>query len=406
MNILKILVLNAGSSSLKFKLYDMSADARVVAEGNCQRVGLPSGEIKYVGPGGEKKVFEMPLPTYDEALSQTIQLLTKGEGKVLDSVRDIDAIGHRIAMGGPHYRNSVRIDDAVINAVEALQDVTPLHTPPQIHTIRACRKLLGEDFPMAAGFDTAFHQTIPPEGYLYPIPYEYYEKHAVRKFGFHGLSHHFVVERYGQLRDGGLAGTRVVTCHMGGGSSVTAVLNGESQENSFGFGTGESLVCGTRCGIFDHAAIGYLMEKEDISFERVEEILHKESGLLGLSGISSDEKELEELAMQGNKRAKLAVDILMRQVKKYIGSYAFLMGGLDAIVFTGGIGENSDYCRAGICRGLEEFGVLLDEDANRAFNRSEHRISKPESKVDIWIIPTNEELVIARDTASIISGNL
>lgn len=398
---MKILVINAGSSSVKFKLYDMQQD-KLLAEGNCQRVGLSGSEVKYVLADGSKTRILQNLATHSEALAKIFELLTSGDTKVLDSIDEISAVGHRVSMGGPKYVRSVRIDDAVIEEIESLTDITPLHTPPQAMAIRACREILGKHFPMVAGFDTAFHQTMPEVSYIYPIPYEYYEKYGVRRYGFHGLSHQFVVERYAEITGGKLG--KIATCHLGGGSSVTAVLDGKSIDNTFGFGTGQGVLCGTRVGSFDHVAIGYLMQKTKLTYEQIEDVLHRDSGLRGISGTSSDEKELEDHAAAGDSRARLALDVMAHQVKKYIGAYTFEMGGLNTIIFTGGIGENSDLMRSFVCRGLEGVGVVLDEKANTNFNRSEHKISAPGSKVDIWIIPTNEELVIARDTMRIASG--
>lgn len=400
---MKTLVINAGSSSVKFKLYDMERRA-VLAEGNCQRVGLPGSELKYERSDGTKFKYVEDLPDHNAALGRIFGLLTGGDTKVLDSMAELGAVGHRVSMGGPKYVSSVLVDDEVLAELERVSVITPLHNPPQIKGIRVCREILGEDFPMVAGFDTAFHQTMPMESYIYPVPYRYFEEHDVRRFGFHGLSHQFVVERYAELTGESLAGSRIVTCHLGGGSSVTAVKDGKSVDNTFGFGTGEGVLCGTRAGTFDHVAVGYLAERENLTYEQMEDVLHRESGLLGISGLSSDEKELEDLAAAGNARAQLALDIMARQVKKYIGAYAFAMGGLDAVIFTGGIGENSDVMRAMVCRGLEGFGISLDAGRNTALNRGEGEISAAGAGVGVWIIPTNEEFVIARDTARLVSA--
>ena len=401
--LLKILVINAGSSSVKFKLYDMEAGT-VPAEGNCQRVGLSGSEVKYSLSDGRKFKYVEVLPDHNAALQRILALLTAGETKVLERIGELSAIGHRVSMSGPRYADSVLVSEDVIAEVERMSEITPLHNPPQAKVIRVCREILGQEFPMVVGFDTGFHQTIPKEAYIYPVPYRYLEQYDLRKYGFHGLSHLFVVERYAELTGRELKGTRIVTCHLGGGSSVTAVKDGKSVDNTFGIGTGQGVLCGTRAGDFDHVGIGYLMRRENLTYDQVEDILHRESGLLGISGLSSDEKELEDLAAQGNERAQLAMAVMARQVKKYIGSYAFAMGGLDTVIFTGGIGENSDVMRGMVCEGLEGFGIVLDKQANFQFNRTEHKISAPESKVDIWAIPTNEELVIARDTQRIVSA--
>ena len=402
---MKILVANAGSTSVKFKLYNMD-DNSVIAEGNCQRVGLKDSEIKYVDGNGKKFLFVKDLPSHSGAFKEIISLLTSGETKVINNVDEINAVGHRVSMGGAKFVKTSLIDDAFLAEVESFSEITPLHTPPQVNAIRACREVFGEDITMAAGFDTAYHQTIPPVSYVYPIPYEYLEKYNVRRFGFHGLSYQFVVQRYAELTGNDYSNHNMVVCHLGGGSSATAVKNGKSYDNTFGFGTGEGLVCGSRAGNFDHVGVGYLMHKTGKTYEEIESVLHRDSGLLGISGVSSDEREVEEAAAAGNERAKLALEIMAQQVKRYIGAYTFEMGGLDTIVFTGGIGENSDKMREMICAGLENLGVEMDKNLNIELNRSEGKISKQGSKVEIWIIPTNEELVIAQDTLKLINGVL
>ena len=398
---MKVLVLNAGSSSMKFKLYDM-IDKSVIAEGNCQRLGLPESEIKYVS--NKKLVLTEHLENHGEALMRMIELLTTGDTKVIESIEEIGAIGHRVSMGGPNYRRSTLVDDAVLEAVNTLSIITPLHNPPQAMCIRECQKIFGKDFPMAIGFDTAFHHSIPEKVYTYAIPHELAEKYGVRRYGFHGLSYQYVVERYDEITGGKAQTEKMVVCHLGGGASATAVKFGKSLDNTFGFGTGEGLVAGSRAGSLDHVAIGYLMEKTGMSYSEIEVLLHKDSGILGISGVSSDEKELEDAAAEGNKRAQLALDVMAHNVTKTIGAYAFEMGGLDTIIFTGGIGENSDIMRELICRGLDGVGIVLDKQANVEHNRTEHEISDKSSKVKIWIIPTNEELVIAQDTFKLVSA--
>jgi len=398
------LVLNAGSSSMKFKLFDMAGGELVLAQGNCQRLGLGDSEVKFSGPDGKTRLLTRDLGNHLEAMDLTLRLLSEGEGAPLPSVKSLGAIGHRIAVGGPGAVKSKLIDADVVAAIESYAYVAPLHSPPQVATIRACQKLLGSDFPQVAGFDTAFHQTIPEEVYSYPIPYEYYEKYGVRRLGFHGLSHQYVAERYAQLCGKSLEGTRVVTCHLGGGSSLSAVKDGRSMDNTLGFGTGEGLMCGTRAGTLDHTAIAHLIRVTGKSFDEVEDDLHLRSGLLGVSGVSSDARDVEESARAGNERAQLALDMLVIQIKKYIGAHTFLMGGLDAVLFAGGIGENSEYIRGRVCQGLDGMGILLDERLNAELNHKEGRISKADSPVDLWVIPTNEELVIARATFDIVRG--
>lgn len=397
-----ILVINAGSTSVKFKLYDMAGEA-VIAEGNCQKVGREDAELKYTGRNGEKTKLTLPMQTHRDALSAIVEMLTAGETKVIDSWSDIAAVAHRVSFGGK-YPSTVLADAGVIEYIEEMGPVAPLHNPPQARVMRDCLRIFGENTIMAAGFDTAFNSTIPPVAHLYAVPYEYYENHNFRRYGYHGLSYQFVVARYAELAKKSLDGTKIVACHLGGGSSVCAVKDGKSVDNTFGMGTGQGPACGTRAGTVDHAGLGYLMRKENLSYDEIESILHRESGLLGLSGISADEKEIEEAACFGNARAQLTLDYMAYQIKGYIGSYAFNMGGVDTIIFTGGIGENSDCMRAKICENLEAFGAVLDLDANKTFNRQEHKISAEASKVEIWTIPTNEELVIARDTLKLVSG--
>jgi len=397
-----ILILNAGSTSMKFKLYDMGRGAQVLAEGNCQRVGLKGSEIKFTGPDGEKREFIMELANHGQAMDLTLRLLCEGKTAVINGVEKLDAIGHRIAAGGPKMVKSMPINADVVNEIEKYAHIAPLHTPLQIATIQACRELLGDDFPMVASFDTAFHQTIPKEIYFCPIPYEYYEEYGMRRMGYHGLSHQYITERYAELTGKSLSGTRIVSCHLGGGSSLSAVKDGKSMDNTLGFGTGEGLMCGTRAGTFDHSAIAHLIQATGKNFDEIEDILQRCSGLLGVSGISSDARDLEYHASQGNERAQLALDMLAFQIKKYIGAYAFLMGGMDAVLFAGGIGENSQLMREGVCEGLEGLGLQLDKEYNSALNGKEGRISAKGSPVELWIIPTNEELIIARDTANIV----
>lgn len=398
---MKILVLNAGSTSVKFKLYEMPAGT-VISEGNCQKVGREDAEMKYTAKSCGKKLFTLPIPTHAAAIAKILELLTCGETKVIDSVKEISAAAHRVSAGGIKYTKTVPVDDEVIREVEELAVFAPLHNPAQAGGMRACREVFGEDFPMTVGFDNSFTSTIPPVAHVYAAPYRYYELYDLRKYGYHGLSYEYVVRRYAALAKKELPGTRVVACHLGGGSSLCAIKDGIAVDNTFGLGTGQGMPCGTRAGSFDHTGIGYIMQKENISYEQVEDILHRESGLLGISGISGDEKELEDAAAEGNARAQLALDIMAYDAKKYMGSYAYIMGGLDAVIFTGGIGENSDVIRAMICDGLEELGIVLDRDANIKFNRQEHRISADSSKVDIWLIPTDEEFIIAEDTMEIL----
>jgi acetate kinase len=319
-------------------------------------------------------------------------------------VKDIAAVANRVSNGG-RFDSTVLVDDELIREIEANSPLAPLHNPAQANAVKECRRVFS-DIPNTAGFDTAFNASIPPVGYLYAVPYEYYEKHNFRRYGYHGLSYQFVLERFRQLSGlASLKGTRIVACHEGGGSSVCAIKDGKAIENSFGMGTGQGPACGTRAGTVDHAGLGYLMKAEGLSYDEIESVLHRDSGLLGLSGISGDESELEKAAAQGNARAELTLDYMAYQIRGYIGSYAFNLGGTDAIIFTGGIGENSDVMREKILEGLGAFGIELDKNANVAFNRKEAKISAQGSRTAVWVIPTNEEIVLARESIQLIQNS-
>jgi acetate kinase len=396
-----VLVINAGSTSVKFKLYDMT-DESVLAEGNCQKVGREDAEFKFSNKNGFAQKQTLDIKTHGDALALTLKMLTEGESKVIDGMKDIAAVANRVCNGG-RFDSTVLVDDELIREMEANSPLAPLHNPPQVKTVGECRRVF-RDIPNTAGFDTAFHASIPPVAHLYAVPYEYYEKHSFRRYGYHGLSYQFVLERFRQLSGlKCLNGTRVVACHLGGGSSICAVKDGKSIENSFGLGTGQGPVCGTRAGTVDHLGLGYLMKAEGLSYDELENVLHRDSGLLGLSGISGDEYELEKAAAQGNARAELALDSMAYQIRGYIGSYAFNLGGTDAIIFTGGIGENSDIMREKILEGLGVFGIELDKNANVAFNRKEAKISAESSRTGIWVIPTNEEIVLARESVALLN---
>jgi len=382
---------------MKFKLYDMS-DQSVIAQGNCQRVGTCGSDIKYT-VNGRSHVSAVDLPDHGAALQEVLELLSSGETKVISGADDISAVGHRVVFGGAQYMQSVFAGEDVIRSIEGYAPIAPLHNPVQAGCIRFCKEIFGENVQMAAVFDTAFHHTQPQKAFMYAIPFEYYEHHGVRRYGFHGLSYQFVTDRYDEISGGLLSREKIVACHLGGGASAAAIMHGKSIDSSFGFGSGEGIPCGTRVGTFDHSAIGFLMEKTGNTYDEIEDMLNKKSGLLGLSGISSDQLKIErEVIGFGHRRGMLALEVMAYTVKKCIGAYAFAMNGLDTIIFTGGIGENSDFMRELVCRDLENLGIVLDKQANKKHNRTEYLISSAGSKVKIWIIPTNEELVIARDT--------
>ncbi len=399
---MKILVINAGSSSIKYQLMDMDGE-KVLAKGLCERIGV-DGRIAHKMADGSKHEYDVSFPTHKEAFVEVVKMLTEGDTKVVNDVKEIDAIGHRTVMGGVAYNTSVRIDEDVIGKIIELKDLAPLHNPPQAVAIRACQEVFGKDTPMVGVFDTAFHQTMPKEAYIYNIPYEYYEKYDLRRYGFHGTSHRYVSAKLAEEMGKPIEELKIISCHLGNGSSITAVKNGKSVDTSMGFTPLEGFIMGTRCGSIDPSIIKFLMEKENMTIDQVTDVLNKKSGFVGVSGISSDAREIEAAAEKGDERAQLTLDILYYQVKKYIGSYAAAMGGVDAILFTGGIGENADLLREAVCSNMEFMGLEICPEKNKSASRKEAKFSTDTSKVQAWVIPTDEELLIARDTKMIIEG--
>ncbi len=398
---MKILVINAGSSSLKYQLINMD-DESVIAKGNCERIGV-GGLITHKA-GDAKIAYEVDFPSHKEAFMEVVKVLTTGEGKVIDDVSEINAVGHRVLHGGEFYKVSTLINEDVVSTVEALSELGPLHNPPQAAAIRACQAVFGADVPMVAVFDTSFHQTMPEKAYMFGIPYEYYEKYHIRRYGFHGTSHRYVSGHYLDMI-GKKEGTKVIVCHLGNGSSITAVKDGKCIDTTMGFTPLDGFIMGTRSGGIDPSVMTYLMNKEGYTPDQMSDILNKKSGFLGISGISSDARDLVSAAKAGNPRAKLACDIVRYQVKKFVGSYAAAMGGVDAVLFTGGIGENSDEFRADVCENMEFMGIELDCEENKINTGADHMISKADSKVQVWVIPTNEELAIAKDTKEIVEAS-
>ena len=385
---------------MKYQLIDMENE-HVIAKGNCERIGIEGGLISYKTDSGVSEKEDCYFPSHTEAFAKVIEVLTSGEGKVIDSVAEISAVGHRVLHGSEVYKQSTLITDKVIDDIESFSDLGPLHNPPQAATMRACRKVLGPDVPMVAVFDTAFHQTMPPVAYTYAIPYEYYENDKVRRYGFHGTSHKYVASRAADMLGKPIESLKLISCHLGNGSSVTAVDGGKSVETSMGFTPLAGLPMGTRAGDIDAGILEYLMNKYGYSIGEMLNILNKKSGMEGISGVSSDFRDLEEGAEKGNERCALAREKFAYEVKKLIGAYAAVMGGVDAIIFTAGVGENDALERMQIASGLEYMGVKMDEDANNV--RGEERvISATDSKVKVLLIPTNEELMIAMDTASLV----
>lgn len=398
---MKILVINCGSSSLKYQLIDMNEEL-VLAKGLVERIGIEGSRIKHDTTGKERVIIEEPMKDHKRALELVLQAIVDEKYGAIKSMDEIGAVGHRVVHGGEDFACSVIIDDAVMEALERNVELAPLHNPPNIMGIEACKELM-PNTPMVGVFDTAFHQTIPAENFIYPLPFKYYEKYKIRRYGFHGTSHKYVSLRAAEILGKDINDLKIVTAHLGNGSSVTAVQGGKSVDTSMGFTPLEGLAMGTRSGDIDPAIIPFIMEKENLSFDEVNKMLNKESGVLGISGISSDFRDLETAAEEGNRRAKLALEVFANRVKKYIAAYAAQMCGIDVLVFTAGVGENSPYTRELICDGLECLNIILDKELNDV-KGVERIISKNIGGVTIMIIPTNEELMIARDTLALVQN--
>ena len=398
---MNVLVINAGSSSLKYQLLN-PASGELLAKGLCERIGI-DGRFTYKPqlPGKEAiKAASVSMPTHSEAIQTVLNALVDEKNGVIGSMKEIDAVGHRVVHGGEKFAKSVVITDEVMQAIEECNPLAPLHNPANIIGIKACQELM-PGVPMVAVFDTAFHQTMPPVAYTYALPYEYYEKDKVRRYGFHGTSHKYVSQRAADMLGKPIEQLKLISCHLGNGSSVTAIEGGKSVDTSMGFTPLAGLPMGTRSGDIDAGILEYLMNKYGMDIKEMVNVLNKKSGVMGVSGVSSDFRDLEEAFEQGNERAGLAVDMFNYGVKKLIGAYAAAMGGVDAIIFTAGVGENSASQRMAIASGLEFMGVKMDEDANKV--RGEERvISAPDSKVTVLLIPTNEELMIAMDTEALV----
>lgn len=395
---MKILVMNCGSSSLKYQLFNMQ-DESVMAKGLVEKIGLEGALLNHQPAGRDKVKIETDIPAHNVAIELVINALVHPDHGVISSMKEIDAVGHRTIHGGTSFTESCLITDEVIKEMELLGELAPLHNPPSIMGIRACQEKM-PGVPMVGVFDTAFHQTMDATHYLYGLPYEYYEKYQMRRFGFHGTSHRFVMLRCLSLM-GNPTKSKIITCHLGNGSSVSAIKDGKVMDTSMGYTPLEGLVMGTRCGDIDPAILPFLMRKEGLSCDDIDRIINKESGMLGISGVSSDLRDIEDAAQAGNERAQLALQIFQKTVLRYVGAYAAEMNGVDAIVFTAGIGENDSVSRAKICANLSYLGVEFDAKANDCRGK-EQLISTANSKVKVYVIPTNEELMIARDTAALI----
>jgi len=393
-----ILVVNAGSSSLKYQLIDMN-DESVLAKGNCDRIGI-DGHLSHKAKGISIEE-DISFPSHTEAFEKLVSVLTTGECAVISSLDEISAVGNRIVQGGDVFSETVIVDDEVIDKIDALAEIAPVHNHGAALALRAGKSVM-PNTPMTVVFDTAFHQTMPKKAYTFGLPYEDQEEFHVRKYGFHGTSHRFVSAAVAEAMGKDIKDLRIVTCHLGNGSSISAVQGGKVMDTTMGFTPLDGLIMGTRCGAVDPSAITYVMEKRGLSPAEMAEYMNKKSGLLGISGVSSDNRDVSAAAAQGNERAQLANDMLKYQVKKYIGSFMAVMNGADAIVFTGGIGENDAATREGACENMDALGIKIDAEANKVRGQLK-KISTPDSKVEVWVVPTNEELLIARDTLALIT---
>lgn len=396
---MNILVINCGSSSLKYQLIDME-EKKVLAKGLAERIGIEGGRVKYEAAGKDEIVIEEKLADHKAALKIVLDSLQHPEYGAVKSLDEIDAVGHRVVHGGESFAHSVIIDEKVMKAINDNVEIAPLHNPPNIIGIEACKEIMG-NVPMVAVFDTAFHQSIPALNYIYALPYEYYEKYKVRRYGFHGTSHQYITERAADMLGKKLDEVNLITCHLGNGSSISAVVGGKCYDTTMGFTPLEGLAMGTRTGDMDPAIVPFIMDKENLSTEEMSNFMNKKSGVLGISGVSSDFRDLEEAAEKGNDRAQLALDIFENRVRKYIGAYLTEMDHCDGIIFTAGVGENSITTRERVVGGLTSLGVKIDTGKNNMRGK-EAVISTDDSSIPVLVIPTNEELKIAMETAKLV----
>ncbi len=401
---MKILVVNAGSSSLKYQLVDMENES-VLAKGNCERIG-GEGHLTHKTFDGKKVEVDTAMPTHSEALSEVLKALTSGEGKVIDSLEEISAVGHRVVQGGVDFNKSTIITDEVMEAVKKCIPLAPLHNPANILGIEACKKVLGDKVPQVGVFDTAFHAMMPEKAYIYGVPYEYYEKYGIRRYGFHGTSHRFVSEKVAKLMGKDIKDLKIITCHLGNGASIAAVNGGVSVDTTMGFTPLDGFIMGTRSGSLDPSIVTFIQKNENLSADEIDNLLNKKSGVLGISGVSNDNRDVCEAAANGNKMAQLAIDIQNYQIIKYIGGFIAAMNGVDAIVFTGGIGENNYDIREYVCDNFGYIGLEIDKEYNKEnahVRGRDIKISTDNSKVAVFAVATDEEMVIARDTLELIS---
>lgn len=390
---MKILVLNCGSSSIKYQLLNMDTEEQIT-KGLVERIGMKESALKYT-VGDAQYIIEQDIAGHSAGISLVLDMISQGPHRVINSLSEISGVGHRVTHGGEKFSDSVLINDAVTEDIKACIPIAPLHNPANLEGIYACQRLMPK-IPQVAVFDTAFHQTMPEKAYLYGLPYELYKKYGVRRYGFHGTSHRYVMEQTAKLMGKKPDDLKLIICHLGNGASVTAVKNGKSVDTSMGFTPLDGLIMGTRCGEIDPALVGFIMDNEDMTVKQVSRYLNERSGVLGLSGISSDFRDLEDAASDGDERAELAINVFAYQVEKYIGSYVMAMNGVDAIVFTAGLGENSPSVRAKICADLDYLGSRLDPQRNE-YGEETRKITTDDSKVAVYIVPTNEEIMIARE---------
>lgn len=399
---MNILVLNCGSSSVKYKLINVD-DKKTLAEGGVEKIGIPGSFLKFRLPDGNKKVIEEVIPDHRKAIMDILNILTDPTYGCISSFKEIDAVGHRVVHGGEKFNKSVLINDEVIEKIKECYDVAPLHNPVNMAGIDAITELM-PGVPQVAVFDTAFHQTMPAEAYMYALPYELYTKYSVRRFGFHGTSHRYVARRVCDFLGVPYENQRIITCHIGNGGSITAVKDGKSIDTSMGLTPVEGLMMGTRVGDVDPGALTFIMDKEHLDTKQLSNLINKKSGVLGISGISSDMRDIDAAIAEGNERAKLALDMYIYRIIKYIGAYTAVLNGVDIIVFTGGVGENQQPLRKAVCEHLSYLGVKIDDAVNASSRGEEKVISVADSKVKVVVIPTDEELMIARDTEAIVNG--
>ena len=396
-----ILVVNAGSSSLKYQLLNMD-DESVLAKGNCDRIGI-DGHIAHKTNDGRSYNADCDFPTHTEAFMKLVEVLTTGDAAVIKDMSEIAAVGHRIVQGAEVFSETTLVTDEIIEKIDELRELAPVHNHAHALALRACKKVLPASVPQAVVFDTAFHQTMPEKAFMFGLPYEDYENLHVRKYGFHGTSHRFVSKALADAMGKDVKDLKIVSCHLGNGSSITAVDGGKSVDTSMGFTPLDGVLMGTRCGAIDPSAVTFVMEKHGFTPAEMSDYMNKKSGFLGVSGVGSDNRDVTTAAEAGNARAQLSRDMLVYQIKKYIGAYAAAMNGLDAVLFTGGIGENAPDVREGACTDMDVLGIKIDTVANAGVRGKLTKVSQSDSKVEIWVVPTNEELLIARDTLALIS---